>query len=149
MRVNSIEQPIPIGIYPDGTEILVDLVDGHVLVAGGTNKGKSGGVNVLAANLVACDDVDLAGIDMKPGALELGPWQRNMVALADTLETARQVLVWLKSEMTRRGRYLATLRGPNGERVRKWTREHGKYIVLIIDELAELLRQPPTSSPSC
>ncbi|SEE85334.1 DNA segregation ATPase FtsK/SpoIIIE, S-DNA-T family [Streptomyces sp. 2131.1] len=143
VRVSSIEQPIPIGIYPDGTEILVDLVDGHVLIAGGTNKGKSGAVNVLAANLVACDDVDIAGIDMKPGALELGPWQPNMVALADDADTARQVLVWLRSEMTRRGKYLATLRGPNGERVKKWTREHGKYIVLIIDELAELLRQAP------
>ncbi|MEE1764383.1 FtsK/SpoIIIE domain-containing protein [Streptomyces sp. SP18BB07] len=143
VRVTSIEQPIPIGIYPDGTEIEIRLTDGHVLVAGGTNKGKSGAVNVLAANLVACDDVALAGIDMKPGALELGPWQRNMVALADDADTARQVLVWLKSEMTRRGRYLATLRGPKGERVKKWTREHGKYIVLIIDELAELLRQAP------
>lgn len=143
VRVSSIEQPIPIGIYPDGSEILIDLVDGHVLIAGGTNKGKSGAVNVLTANLAACDDVDLAGIDMKPGALELGPWQPNMVALADDPDTARQVLVWLKSEMTRRGKYLSTLRGPNGERVRKWTRKHGKYIVLIIDELAELLRQAP------
>jgi S-DNA-T family DNA segregation ATPase FtsK/SpoIIIE len=143
VRVSSVEQPIPIGIYPDGSEILIDLVDGHILIAGGTNKGKSGAVNVLAANLVACDDVALAGIDMKPGALELGPWQRNMVALADDPDLARQLLVWLKSEMTRRGRYLSTLRGPNGERVRKWTRKHGKYIVLIIDELAELLRQAP------
>ncbi|GAA2439516.1 FtsK/SpoIIIE domain-containing protein [Streptomyces glaucus] len=143
VRVSSIEQPIPVGIYPDGTEILIDLVDGHVLIAGGTNKGKSGAVNVLAANLVACDDVALAGIDMKPGALELGPWQQNMVALADDPDTARQVLIWLKGEMTRRGKYLATLRGPKGERVKKWTREHGKYIVLIIDELAELLRQAP------
>ncbi|MER7952063.1 FtsK/SpoIIIE domain-containing protein [Streptomyces sp. NPDC096079] len=143
VRVSSIEQPIPIGIYPDGREILVDLLSGHVLVAGGTNMGKSGATNVLMANLVACEDVDLAGIDMKPGALELGPWADNMVALADDPETARQVLVWLKSKMVERGKYLSTLRGPNGERVRKWTREHGKYIVLVIDELAELLRQAP------
>ena len=143
VRISSIEEPIPLGIYPDGTEILIDIVDGHVLIAGGTNKGKSGAVNVLAANLVACGDVFLAGIDMKPGALELGPWEPNMVALADDADTARQLLVWLKSEMTRRGKHLATLRGPNGERVKKWTREHGKYIVLIIDELAELLRQAP------
>ncbi|WP_330248627.1 MULTISPECIES: FtsK/SpoIIIE domain-containing protein [unclassified Streptomyces] len=143
VRVTSIEQPIPIGIYPDGTEIMIDLVDGQVLIAGGTNKGKSGAVNVLGANLVACDDVDLAGIDMKPGALELGPWQRNMVAVADDPDLARQLLIWLKSEMTRHGKYLSTLRGPNGERVRKWTRDHGKYIVLTIDELAELLRHAP------
>ncbi|MFF1600781.1 FtsK/SpoIIIE domain-containing protein [Streptomyces mirabilis] len=143
VRIDSIEQPIPIGVYPDGSEILVDIVDGHVLVAGGTNKGKSGAVNVLAANLVACDDVDLAGIDMKPGALELGPWRDNMIALADDPDTARQVLVWLKGEMTRRGKHLSTLRGPKGERVKKWTRKHGKYIVLIIDELAELIRQAP------
>ncbi|MET9776194.1 FtsK/SpoIIIE domain-containing protein [Streptomyces sp. NPDC006367] len=143
VHVTSIEQPIPIGVYPDGSEILIDIVDGHVLIAGGTNKGKSGAINVLAANLAACDDVYLAGIDMKPGALELGPWEPNMVALADDADTARQLLVWLKGEMTRRGKHLATLRGPNGERVKKWTREHGKYIVLIIDELAELLRQAP------
>ncbi|MEV8388871.1 MULTISPECIES: hypothetical protein [unclassified Streptomyces] len=49
----------------------------------------------------------------------------------------------VKAEMIRRGRYLATLRGPNGEPVRKWTSEHGPYWVLVIDELAELLRQAP------
>ncbi|OEJ21073.1 FtsK/SpoIIIE domain-containing protein [Streptomyces subrutilus] len=141
--VTSAEQPIPIGVYPDGSQILLDLMSGHVLVAGGTNMGKSGAVNVIIGNLAACSDAEILGIDMKPGALELGPWQRNMLALADDADGARQLLVRLKAEMIRRGKYLATLRGPKGERVRKWTREHGKYLVLIIDELAELLRQAP------
>lgn len=141
--ITSIEQPMPLGVYPDGSEILLDLVAGHVLLAGGTDMGKSGAVNVIIGNLVACADAQVLGIDMKPGALELGPWRRNMIALADAPDLARQVLMMVKAEMIRRGRYLSTLRGPNGEPVRKWTSEHGPYWVLVIDELAELLRQAP------
>lgn len=141
--ITSIEQPMPLGVYPDSSEILLDLVAGHVLLAGGTDMGKSGAVNVIIGNLVACTDAHVLGIDMKPGALELGPWRRNMLALADDPDLARQVLKMVKAEMIRRGRYLSTLRGPNGEPVRKWTSEHGPYWVLIIDELAELLRQAP------
>ncbi|MFD3514867.1 FtsK/SpoIIIE domain-containing protein [Streptomyces sp. NPDC058657] len=141
--ITSIEQPMPLGVYPDGSEILLDLVAGHVLLAGGTDMGKSGAVNVIIGNLAACADAQILGIDMKPGALELGPWRRNMLALADDPDLARQVLMMVKAEMIRRGKFLSTLRGPNGEPVRKWTSEHGPYWVLIIDELAELLRQAP------
>ncbi|MGG7574138.1 FtsK/SpoIIIE domain-containing protein [Streptomyces sirii] len=141
--ITSIEQAMPIGVYPDGSPILLDLVAGHVLVAGGTDMGKSGAVNVIIGNLVACADAQILGIDMKPGALELGPWRRNMIALADEPDLARQILMMVKAEMIRRGRYLSTLRGSNGEPVRKWTSEHGPYWVLVIDELAELLRQAP------
>lgn len=141
--ITSVEQSLPIGIYPDGTPILVDLVRGHVLIAGGTDMGKSGAINVIVGNLVACADAEVLGIDMKPGALELGPWRRNMLALADDADTARQILTRVKAEMIRRGKYLSTLRGPNGEPVRKWTSEHGPYWILIVDELAELLRQAP------
>ncbi|MFN1193334.1 FtsK/SpoIIIE domain-containing protein [[Kitasatospora] papulosa] len=141
--IGSVEEPLPIGIYPDGTPILVDLVAGHVLIAGGTDMGKSGAINCIIGNLAACKDAEVLGIDMKPGALELGPWRRNMLALADDADGARQVLTMVKAEMIRRGRYLSTLRGPNGEPVRKWTNEHGAYWILVVDELAELLRQAP------
>lgn len=141
--ITSVEQSLPIGIYPDGTPILVDLVAGHVLIAGGTDMGKSGVINCVIGNLAACADAEVLGIDMKPGALELGPWRRNMLALADDADGARQVLTMVKAEMIRRGRYLSTLRGPNGEPVRKWTSEHGPYWILVVDELAELLRQAP------
>ncbi|MFG2864667.1 FtsK/SpoIIIE domain-containing protein [Streptomyces sioyaensis] len=141
--ITSVEQSLPIGIYPDGAPIIIDLVAGHVLIAGGTDMGKSGVINCVTGNLVACVDVEILGIDMKPGALELGPWRRNMLALADGPDAARQVLTMVKAEMIRRGKYLATLRGPKGEPVRKWTSEHGPYWILIVDELAELLRQAP------
>ncbi|WP_406730709.1 FtsK/SpoIIIE domain-containing protein [Streptomyces sp. NBC_01794] len=141
--ITSVEQSLTIGIYPDGTPIFIDLVAGHALIAGGTDMGKSGVINCIIGNLVACADAEILGIDMKPGALELGPWRRNMLALADDPNCARQVLTMVKAEMIRRGRYLATLRGPNGEPVRKWTSEHGPYWILVVDELAELLRQAP------
>nr|WP_239069575.1 FtsK/SpoIIIE domain-containing protein [Streptomyces sp. SID13666] len=141
--ITSIEQPLTLGVYPDGSTILIDLSEDHVLVGGGTNQGKSAAVNVIIGDLVSCDDVQILGIDMKPGALELGPWRKNLLMLADNAEQARQVLAAVKAEMIRRGQYLATLRGPNGEPVRKWTSKHGPYWVLIIDELAELLRQAP------
>ncbi|MEU2909171.1 FtsK/SpoIIIE domain-containing protein [Streptomyces massasporeus] len=141
--ITSVEHALPIGIYPDGSQVFIDLVAGHVLIAGGTDMGKSGVINCVIGNLVACEDAEILGIDMKPGALELGPWRRNMLALADDADGARQVLTMVKAEMIRRGKYLATLRGPKGEPVRKWTSEHGPYWILVVDELAELLRQAP------
>ena len=40
---------------------------------GTTGSGKSGGLNVLMGNLVACRDVVIWAIDLKRG-MELGPW---------------------------------------------------------------------------
>jgi len=153
--ITSVKQPMTIGRLADGSPLLLDLMDGHVLIAGSTDRGKSGVENVIIANLAGCPDARILGIDMKPGALELGPWQDVMEGIADSAKGAEAIVEFVVREMEIRGEHLATLRGPDGEPVRKWIPGnpdadpdspewgHGPAMLLVIDELAELVRQAP------
>ncbi|KAB2976022.1 hypothetical protein F8R89_30925 [Streptomyces sp. SS1-1] len=144
--VTTCREPVLLGRDEDGAEFLLRLLYRHTLVAGASDWGKSGIVNLILKRLNRCTDVDLYGIDMKPGAPELGPWAGRMKALARNAEQARGLLEWIRSECDRRGAILAELsrksmaegRGP----VRKWVPgEHGSAIFVVTDELAELVRQ--------
>ena len=59
--------------------------------AGATGGGKSGWLNVLMGNLVACRDVVIWAIDLKKG-MELGPWAPCIDRLATTPEEALALL---------------------------------------------------------
>jgi hypothetical protein len=144
--VTTCREPVLLGRDEDGQAFLLRLLYRHTLVAGASDWGKSGIVNLILKRLNRCDDVDLYGIDMKPGAPELGPWAGRMKALARDAEDARALLEWIRGECDRRGAILAELsrkamaegRGP----VRKWVPgEHGNAIFVVTDELAELVRQ--------
>ncbi|MGW2371681.1 FtsK/SpoIIIE domain-containing protein [Kitasatospora sp. NPDC001683] len=153
--ITTVKEPMSLGLFEDGEEILLDLAKDHILIGGATDAGKSGVENAILGNLAACSDAMVLGIDMKPGALELGPWESTMMMLAEDADQAAEVFSTVKAEMIRRGKYLATLTGPDGERVRKWVAGdpeaptdsaewgHGPFWYLIIDELAELFRQAP------
>jgi hypothetical protein len=71
--VTSISQPIDFGPFEDATPCRVLFLRRHGLAGGATGGGKSGWLNVLIGNLVACTDVVIWGIDLKRG-MELGPW---------------------------------------------------------------------------
>lgn len=158
--ITSVKEPMQVGLFEDGTPVLLDVMDDHILIAGSTDKGKSGLQNIIVANLVGVPDAKVLGIDMKPGALELGPWQDNMLALADGPKGAEAVADFVIEEMKRRGEMLGAMRGPNGEPVRKWIPGnpdadpdspewgHGPAWILVIDELAELVRQVPKVADS-
>lgn len=144
--VTTCREPVLLGRDEDGEAFLLRLLYRHTLVAGASDWGKSGIVNLILKRLNRCEDVDLYGIDMKPGAPELGPWRGRMKALATNAEQARGLLDWIRAECERRGAILAELskkamaegRGP----VRKWVPgEHGTAIFVVTDELAELVRQ--------
>ncbi|MFJ3037736.1 FtsK/SpoIIIE domain-containing protein [Streptomyces tendae] len=144
--VTTCREPVLLGRDEDGQGFELRLLYRHTLVAGASDWGKSGIVNLILKRLNRCDDVDLYGIDMKPGAPELGPWAGRMKALARNAEQARGLLEWIRGECDRRGAILAELsrkamaegRGP----VRKWVPgEHGNAIFVVTDELAELVRQ--------
>lgn len=152
--ISSVKQLMTLGLYSGDEPILLDLMKDHILVAGATDNGKSGVLNLIGANLAAASDAVTLGVDMKPGALELGPWRDTMLMLADGPEKAKQVMARVKQEMHDRGNYLASLRGPGGVPVRKWIPGdpdaedpelwgHGPFWYLMIDELAELIRQAP------
>jgi hypothetical protein len=144
--VTTCREPVLLGRDEDGEAFLLRLLYRHTLVAGASDWGKSGIVNLILKRLNRCEDVDLYGIDMKPGAPELGPWAGRMEALARNAGQARELLEFIRHECDRRGAILAELsrqamaegRGP----VRKWVPgEHGTAIFVVTDELAELVRQ--------
>jgi hypothetical protein len=144
--VTTCREPVLLGRDEDGGEFLLTLLYRHTLVAGASDWGKSGIVNLILKRLNRCADADLYGIDMKPGAPELGPWAGRMKGLARNAVQARTLLEWIRAECDRRGAILAELskqamaegRGP----VRKWVPgEHGTAIFVVTDELAELVRQ--------
>ena len=144
--VTTCRQPVMLGRDEDGETFLLTLLYRHTLVAGASDWGKSGIVNLVLKRLNRCEDADLYGIDMKPGQPELGPWRDRMKALAGNAVQARELLEFIRAECDRRGAILAELsrqamaegRGP----VRKWVPgEHGTAIFVVTDELAELVRQ--------
>lgn len=144
--VTTCREPVMLGRDEDGETFLLRLLYRHTLVAGASDWGKSGIVNLILKRLNRCEDVDLYGVDMKPGAPELGPWEGRMKSLAKNAHQARALLEFIRAECDRRGAILSELskqamsegRGP----VRKWVPgEHGTAIFVVTDELAELVRQ--------
>jgi hypothetical protein len=143
---DDITQPIRIGWDENGQPVHLTLLYRHTLVAGASDFGKSGIVNLIIKKLLKKQHTELFGIDMKPGAPELGPWAPKFKRLATTPEQARDLLQYVRAECDRRGAFLANLsaremaagRGP----VRKWIPGvHGSAWWVVTDELAELIRQ--------
>lgn len=124
---------IIIGLFETGEAILFKLV--NTLVAGATGAGKSGVVNMIIRALCRIPTVAIIGIDMKPGAPELGKWEQVMHTLAKTPEQASIVLDQLKAGLTYRGSIMSE-RG-----WRKWRPTKAQpFIVIIVDEIQELKR---------
>ncbi len=101
-------------------------------MGGSTGSGKSGGLNVLIGNLVACPDVVIWGIDLKKG-IELQPWASCIARLATTPGQARALLADAVAIVEARAAQLAT------EGRRTWEPSpDAPALVIIIDEYAEL-----------
>ncbi|MGA5411609.1 FtsK/SpoIIIE domain-containing protein [Streptomyces lavendulocolor] len=134
-------EPAVLGVDAYGQPVLIPLLYNHTLIGGATDNGKSGVQSVLIAYAVACEDAEALLIDMKPGAVEFGPWRRSALALADTPSRAMQLLKTVWAEVERRGALLAEL----GEK--KWIPgKHGPAWFVFIDELAELIRRVPSAA---
>jgi len=134
-------EPIPlpdtddqvIGRFETGDPTEFELI--NTLVAGATGAGKSGVMNAIMCKLMRNPLVALIGIDLKPGGVELRPYERVMKKLAVTPAQAREVLAWYQREMERRG----TLMGEMG--IREWVPTlEDPFLVVVIDEAFELKR---------
>ena len=135
--VTSITQPIDFGPFEDATPCRVLFLRRHGLAGGATGGGKSGWLNVLMGNLVACEDVVIWGIDLKRG-MELGPWAACIDRLATTPEEARTLLADAVAILEARAALLAE----RGQRVWEPSPEMPALIILI-DEYAELVDEAP------
>jgi S-DNA-T family DNA segregation ATPase FtsK/SpoIIIE len=130
--VSSIGEPIDLGPFEDAAPCRVLFLRRHGLFGGSTGSGKSGGLNVLIGNLVACPDVVIWAIDLKKG-MELQPWASCIGRLATTPEQARALLADAVAILEARAAMLAA------EGRRTWEPSPDMpALVIVIDEYAEL-----------
>jgi len=133
----SVTQPIDMGPFEDASPCRVLFARRHGLLGGTTGSGKSGGLNVLMGNLVACRDVVIWGIDLKKG-MELGPWASCMARLATTPEQATALLRDAVAILQARAELLAA----TGRRAWEIAPDM-PALVIVIDEYAELADDAP------
>ncbi len=139
--VASITEPIDFGPFEDATAARVSFLRRHALIGGVAGSGKSGGINVLMGNLVACPDAVVWAIDLKRG-MELQPWAPCIDRLATTPEQARMLLRDAVAVLEARASALAA----QGRRV--WEPSPDMpALVIVIDEYAELTDDAPDAMP--
>lgn len=135
--VASITEAIDLGPFEDAMPCRVLFLRRHGLAGGTTGSGKSGWLNVLIGNLVACGDVVIWAIDLKKG-MELNPWRSCIGRLATTPEQAASLLRDAVAILQARAELLAA----EGQRV--WVPSpEMPALMIIIDEYAELVDEAP------
>ena len=138
--VTSVTQPVDLGPFEDASPCRVAFTHVHGIFGGTTGSGKSGGLNVLMGNLVACRDVVIWAIDLKKG-MELGPWQSCIDRLATTPEQAATLLRDAVAVLEARAAMLAAAGKRIWEISPAWP-----ALIIIIDEYAELAEAPDAMS---
>jgi S-DNA-T family DNA segregation ATPase FtsK/SpoIIIE len=130
--VLSAASSVELGLFEDGTPVLLRLLYRNTLVGGVIGSGKSGVLNVILAALAACPDVLLWGIDLK-GGMELRPWAACLGRLATDPAEAVALLADALAEVRRR----ADLQAAQGRRL--WApMPQAPALVIVVDEYAEL-----------
>jgi S-DNA-T family DNA segregation ATPase FtsK/SpoIIIE len=142
---------IALGQSVDGTPVSADLAGmPHLLVAGTTGSGKSVLVNAIIASLLLNNPPDrVKFIMVDPKRVELTGYNGipHLVApVVVDLERTVGVLKWVTREMDERYKQFSTAGARNIEDFNKHLpadREPMPYIVVIIDELADLMMLAP------
>ena len=142
-----------LGIDLTGSKIFFDLTRmPHLLVAGATNQGKSVCVNSLIVSLLykaTPDDVKLILID--PKKVEFSDYNglpHLIVPVVNDPKKAAGSLHWCVTEMERRYEILETTRQKKLSEYIEFQKQNPQYeklsyIVVIIDELADLMTTAP------
>jgi len=139
--------PLEFAIGKDisGTPIVADLAKmPHVLVAGQTGSGKSVMINTILTSLLYRNSpADLKLILVDPKQVELKPYDEIPHLLTPVItepEKCISALKWAVAEMERRYRALAEVSKRNIGEYNNLKKEEGMpYIVIVIDELADLM----------
>ena len=161
-RDASMELPVALGKTIEGKVYLQDLTKmPHLLIAGATGSGKSVGLNTLIAGLLyACHPSNLKFVMMDPKKIELQQYrdlgdhflaqpEEGGEAIITEVADALEMLRACEREMAERYDLLqdARVRGvkkynqllAKGELGLSRGHKHLPYIVVIIDELADLM----------
>jgi DNA segregation ATPase FtsK/SpoIIIE, S-DNA-T family len=134
-----------IGRDISGTPIIADLARmPHILVAGQTGSGKSVMINTILTSLLYRNSpADLKLILVDPKQVELKPYDDIPHLLTPVItepEKCISALKWAVAEMERRYRALAEVSKRNIGEYNNLKKEEGMpYIVIVIDELADLM----------
>lgn len=128
-----------------GNPVVGDLADmPHMLVAGQTKSGKSVMINTFLTSLLYRNSpADLKLILVDPKLVELAPYNNIPHLLTPVVtdpEKCISALKWAVAEMERRYRTLADAGRRNIQEYNTQKKEEGMpYIVIVIDELADLM----------
>jgi DNA segregation ATPase FtsK/SpoIIIE, S-DNA-T family len=128
-----------------GNSVVADLAKmPHLLVAGQTGSGKSVMINdILTSLLYRNSPSELKLILVDPKQVEMAPYSDIPHLLTPVIvepEKCISALKWAVAEMERRYRELAEVRKRNIAEYNNLKKEEGMpYIVIVIDELADLM----------
>jgi S-DNA-T family DNA segregation ATPase FtsK/SpoIIIE len=134
-----------IGKDISGQPIITDLAKmPHLLIAGQTGSGKSVMINTLLTSLLYRNSPsDLKLILVDPKQVELKPYDEIPHLLTPVItepEKCISALKWAVAEMERRYKELADVHKRNIAEYNDLKKEEGMpYIVIVIDELADLM----------
>jgi S-DNA-T family DNA segregation ATPase FtsK/SpoIIIE len=144
------ESPLTMVVGKDivGNPFVTDLTKlPHLLIAGTTGSGKSVGINAMLLSLLyrnSPDDLKLLMID--PKMLEFSIYNDIPHLLTPVITQAKQAIVALANmvvEMERRYKMMSKTKTKNIENYNEKAKKEGydtfPYIVVIIDELADLM----------
>ncbi len=137
-----------LGVDIAGKPVVTDLQKmPHGLIAGATGSGKSVCINAILMSILYKadpDDVKLMLID--PKVVELAPYNElpHLVTPVITdVKEATHALKWAVEEMEKRYKQFASTKVRDIERYNQNSVEKMPYIVIIIDELADLMMVSP------
>jgi S-DNA-T family DNA segregation ATPase FtsK/SpoIIIE len=135
---------VVLGKSIDGKPITMDICKTpHLLIGGQTGAGKSVGINTILTSLLLTktpDELRLILID--PKSVELKPYENIPHLLTPVItspENAVEALKWLTIEMDNRYRKLAEFNVRKISDYNNKTQNTMPYIVVVIDELADLM----------
>lgn len=131
-----------------GTAIVTDLQDmPHLLIAGATGSGKSVCINTMIASILyKAKPSEVKFLMIDPKVVELSCYNGIPHLLAPVVnqpKRAASALKWATNEMEKRYNLFAKSGVRDITRYNEWAEQQGKdkipYIVIIIDELADLM----------
>src|SRR6202795_1564315 len=136
----------------DGIPVYCDLARmPHLLIAGTTGSGKSGCINAILTSILlraTPDEVRLILID--PKRIELNYYEsipHLLTPVVSSPKEASAVLLNVVTEMERRYERLSILRARNLPEANRSLRKRGEeelpYLLVVIDELADLMMVSP------
>ncbi|MDI9475916.1 MAG: DNA translocase FtsK [Natronincolaceae bacterium] len=141
--------PFALGKDVSGTSIVTDISKmPHLLIAGATGSGKSVCINVLILSILYNSSPDMVRLVLvDPKVVELSQYNgipHLLIPVVTDPKKATNALNWAVNEMSRRYKIFAenSVRDIDGYN-KKFEENKIPYIVIIIDELADLMMVAP------